>query len=210
MPLLAYCIVLDSSEMNFPTEGVLGSQLAPIAESGFIALCSEMERNSISAANFQQAALEFHRVVQAVFAEKAVIPFRFPTWLSGEEMRTHLRQESSRYKNFLLSHADHVQMEIRIVGQERSTCEAATGAEHLRARANQLRMVSEQAKEVKHQLADSVIEWHERETTNGMRLYALVARKSVAAFREKLNRISLIASGPWPATEFFEPHGAAD
>jgi len=42
-------------------------------------LCSEIEQSSVSAANFQQTALEFHRAIQSVLAQHAVIPFRFPT-----------------------------------------------------------------------------------------------------------------------------------
>jgi len=210
MPLLAYCILLDSRPTNFPSEGILGSHTASIEESGLIALSSEMERNAISTSNFQQAALEFHRVVQAVFARKAVVPFRFPTWLSAMEMKEHLRQQSSRYKDFLIRHADHVQMEVRIASQESIMTEAATGAEHLRIRAAQFRAVSEHAKQLKHQLADIAIEWRERENPADLRLYALVSRTLVDAFREKLNRISVRASGPWPATEFFESPPAKD
>lgn len=205
MPLLAYCILLESGAINFPAEGVLRSKLAPNAEAGLIALCSEMGRTAISASNFQRVALEFHRVVQTVFAEKAVVPFRFPTWLSANELKTHLREEAARYQDFLTRHADHVQMEVRIVNSERNTPEATSGAEHLRARAAQLRALSEQAKEIEHQLAHVAIEWRARENPAGLRLYALVARTNVDAFREKLNRISVRASGPWPAAEFFEP-----
>lgn len=205
MPLLAYCIVLDRA-MNLPSEGVLSSALEPIEESGLAALCSELERSLISATNFQQAALEFHGVIQAVLAENAVVPFRFPTWLSAEEMRGHLREKSSQYQDFLIRHADHLQMEVRLLKQKGGTSGAASGAEHLRARAAQLRAMGERAKEVKHQLADTVIEWREVETGNGTRLYALVSRKSIESFREKLNRISLRASGPWPATEFLGQH----
>lgn len=208
MPLLAYCILLDGGAISLPGQGVLSSKAEAIAESGLVALCSEMERSAITPSNFQQAALEFHRVIQNTFAQSAVIPFRFPTWLTAEEVKAHLRQESPRYRDFLIRHADHVQMELRIANPDRSTPEATSGAEHLRARAAQLRSVSEHAQQVKHQLADTVIEWRERETGDGMRLYALISSKSVERFREKLNRISMRASGPWPATEFFEPHSA--
>jgi hypothetical protein len=210
MPLLAYCILLDSGAISFPTQGVLASKPESIAESGLFALCSELEPAAISPGNFQQAALEFHHVIQSTLAQSAVIPFRFPTWLSADEVKAHLRQQSPRYRDFLIRHADHVQMEVRITNPDTSTPEARSGAEHLRARAAQLRSVREHAKQVKQQLADTVIEWRERETGDGMRLYALISSKSVEWFREKLNRISVRASGPWPATEFFEPHSAKD
>ena len=210
MPLLAYCILLDDQPVNFAVEGLLGSKIERISQSGLIALCSNLDRNSISPANFQQAAVEFHRVVQAAFAQKAVVPFRFPTWLSAEEMKAHLHKESSRYSEFLVRHADHVQMEARIVGRLVSSAPATSGAEHLRARAAQLRAVKEQTREIKNLVENEAIEWRERETPDGMRLYALVSKSMVEEFREKLNRASVHMSGPWPATEFFHEQRKED
>src|SRR5579885_2875882 len=204
MPLLAYCIVLDDHATKLPSEGVLGSRIELVAESGLIALCSEIERSAISSGNFQQAALEFHRAVQAVFAAKAVIPFRFPTWLSAEEVRSHLHQESPLYHHFLTNHADHVQIEVSIQAEPVGTTSAASGTEHLRARAAQMRKVRDQAQQIKNLAADAVIEWRDRETRDGIRLYALVSRSSVQSFREKLNSVPVRITGPWPATEFFE------
>lgn len=203
MPLLAYCIVLDGERATFPEQGALGAKVDIVGESSLIALCSEMQRSLISANNFQQTALEFHRVLHEVFAQRAVVPFRFPTWLNREEMKSHLGRESLRYKDFLLQHADHVQMEVRVARQEPAIEETATGAEHLRARAAQLRKVNEQASEIKNLVAENALEWRQRETPDGVRLYALVSRTSIESFREKLKRASVPATGPWPATEFF-------
>ncbi len=205
MPLLAYCIVLDDGGRNFPSEGILASKLQSISESGLIALCSELERNSISVGNFQQAALEFHHVIQAVFAETAIIPFRFPTWLMEEEIKSNLRQESARYKDFLRKHADHVQMEVRIQARAVTTTKPTSGTEHLRRRAAEIGRLNEQTSELKTLLGNTVIEWRNREVPDGVRLYALVSRKSVEDFREKLRLGGVRASGPWPATEFLEP-----
>jgi len=204
MPLLAYCVVLDDGAGKFPSKGVMDSNIELIAESGLGALGSEMDRSAISAGNFQQAALEFHRVVQAVFAVKAVIPFRFPTWLSLEEMRAHLRQESFRYKDFLVKRADQVQMEVRIQAEAAAPTSATSGTEHLRARAAQLQKVNEQAEQIKNLVAHIATAWHDRETSDGIRLYALISKRSIEGFREKLNSVPVRISGPWPATEFLE------
>jgi|SRR5689334_16239208 len=203
MYLLAYCIVLDDGSATLPRQGVLSTKVDVVGESGLSALCSEMERSSISANNFQQAALEFHRVLREVFAQTAVVPFRFPTWLSPEEMSAHLQKESLRYKTFLVEHADHVQMEVRVMRQESAIQKGTTGSEHLRARAAQLRKVNEQASEIKNLVGDNALQWREQETPDGVRLYALVSRASIEDFREKLKRASLPVTGPWPATEFF-------
>lgn len=208
--LLAYCIVLEEGPTVYPSEGVLDSKIVPVAESGLIALCAELERSSISATNFQRSALEFHRVVQAMLVEKAVVPFRFPTWLSADEMRAHLRQASAQYRDFLLRHADHLQMEVRVSKRAVNSPAVTSGAEHLRAKAAQLRAVMDQADEIKNLVSEEVIEWRQRETVDGVCLYALIARKSVEQFRETLNRSAVRASGPWPATEFLDQPSEKD
>jgi len=93
-------------------------------------------------------------------------------------------------------------MEVRIAREADSTQPAAGGAEHLRARAAQFRKLSHLAEEIRSLVADSVIEWRERENPDGIRMYALVSRESIEEFREKLSRASIHTSGPWPATEF--------
>ena len=118
-------------------------------------------------------------------------------------MRAQLRQESIRYKDFLLKHADHVQMEARVAPNESGIQAGSTGAEYLRARAAQLRRATGQSKEIKNLVAEKALEWREQDTPDGVRLYALVSRKSIEEFREKLKRSSVPVSGPWPATEFF-------
>lgn len=202
MSLLACCIVLEDGASKFPANGILSSRIELVRDSGLIALCSEMERSSISTKNFREAALESHRLVQAMLAQKAVVPFRFPTWLDAEEMKSHLREESARYRDFLIKHADHVQMEVRVATQETAIQKETSGAEHLRARAAQLRKVNEQASEIRNLVADNALEWREQETPEGVRLYALVSRKSIEGFREKLERTLMRVTGPWPATEF--------
>ena len=206
MAILAYCIVLDDCAGALPAVGIFNSQLLQVAEAGLSAISSQIEKTSISSANFQQAALEFHNVVHAIFRQTAVVPFRFPTWLSQAELRQHLRSEAMPYRTFLSQHANHVQMEARIrLAPSEQAAVSATGTEHLRARALHLRMVRETAEQTKQAVFNQVIEWRERETPDGLRLYALVERGSIAAFREKLSQRDIVrVSGPWPATEFLE------
>ena len=205
MPLLSYCILLDHVCLDLPLHGVLKAKLSSLSESGLIALCSEMEINSISPANFQQAALEFHNVIHAVFAQIAIVPFRFPTWLSAPEMKNHLREKTSYYQDFLTHHADQVQMELRLLSSESKREDPAkTGADYLRARASELRSLREQVEDIKRMLAPSIVQWRQREVHDGLRLFALIERQLIHGFREKLNGIGLRASGPWPATEFLE------
>src|SRR5436309_13879783 len=114
MPVLPYCILLRNSAICIPETGVMNSQVHQLSTGDLLALYSEIEKSDIQAKAFQPAALEFHRVVHAVIENAAVVPFRFPTWLTLPELTRHLKQESQRYTSFLTNHANHVQMELRV------------------------------------------------------------------------------------------------
>jgi len=208
MSVLPYCILLHDSTTSIPETGVLTSRIHRITEGDLLALYSELSRSEISPQKFQSSALEFHRVVHAIFDECAVVPFRFPTWLTPPELSEHLHQESKRYTTFLTTYANDVQMEVRLKLAISSPTSAATGTAHLRARAAKSRELRDTAEDLKEQLSSEVIEWRECDTPDGLRIYALVGRANIPAFRERLSKrahnISMRWSGPWPATEFLE------
>jgi gas vesicle protein GvpL/GvpF len=206
MILLPYCIVLCVNAGLFPKSGVTGSDVHSLAESHLAVAYSPIEKSRITADTFQKSALEFHNVVHAIFAQSAVVPFRFPTWLSEAELRQHVREHCSRYQAFLQQHREHVQMEVRIRLAAQATSDSATGTEHLRSRAAQLRTTGEAAEAVQQSLSGEALEWRQREIPEGLRLFALVERCRIVSFREALARLgpNLGASGPWPATEFLE------
>ena len=202
MLLLPYCVVLTKCLGKSPVKGIHGAEVRTAVVGELTVLYSEIEKERILPEQFQDAALEFHRVVHAAFANAAVVPFRFPTWISTEELADHLKLEAERYRLFLTHHADHVQMELRLRLTAGETQRPSTGTEHLRARAAQLRQAENAAREIKQLLADYVIEWRERDIPEGKRLFALVKRGDVASFRERLSGRGLSWSGPWPAMEF--------
>jgi superfamily I DNA/RNA helicase len=207
MPVLPYCILLRDSAELIPDTGILNSQLHRVIERDLLALYSELARD-ISAAKFQPAAIEFHRVVHAVFNKAAVVPFRFPTWLTLPDLSKHLERESQRYTTFLTNHANDVQMEIRLTELVHSVTHAATGTAHLRARAAESRQLRDAAENLKKLLSPNVKHWRDRDTAQGLRLYALLDRANVPAFGDRLRKhvqdITAHWSGPWPATEFLD------
>jgi hypothetical protein len=202
MPLLPYCVLLTKSSSALPEKGVGGTLVQSKICGRLTTLYSEMETSQITSVGFQRAALEFHHVVHGAFANAAVIPFRFPTWLTTAELSSHLEKESERYQSFLIRHASDVQMELRLAHATGATQQASTGTEHLHARAARLHEVEDAARELKQLLGDQVQEWRERDIPEGKRLYALVERTRVTSFREKLSGRTVRWSGPWPATEF--------
>lgn len=204
MPRLPYCVVLTKAVVSLPATGVQGANVQPADIDELTVLYSELGIGQITPQNFQQSALEFHRVVHAAFSPAAVIPFRFPTWLSADELANHVQKELTTYRSFLTKHADHVQMELRIAQASAASQPHATGTQHLRARAAQLHETDKAAQELKQLLAGEALDWRERDIPEGKRLYALVDRRAIADFRERLSGHDLRLSGPWPATEFLE------
>jgi len=211
MSVLPYCILLRDLASSIPETGVLNSRIHRMCEGDLLALYSELLRGDIRPEKFQPAGLEFHRVVHAIFDEAAVVPFRFPTWLTAQELGKHLQHESQRYTAFLTRHATDVQMEIRLRTNRSSPTKAASGTAHLRARAVESRELRDMAEDLKTLLSSEAIEWRERETSDGLRIYALVGRADIPGFRERLGKrtrnLSMRWSGPWPATEFLESGG---
>lgn len=181
-----------------------------LEEAGLTVAYSQLDSQSVGGERLQQSALEFHRVVHAIFARQAVVPFRFPSSVDECELREHLRAHSGKYLKFLREHANDVQMEVRITfAANDSSTPAASGTEHMRqrlARSTQLRAAADAIR----QHSPETIEWLDRETASGVHLFALVPRGSVFPFRDRLARfdsareIQIRVSGPWPATEFLE------
>jgi Gas vesicle synthesis protein GvpL/GvpF len=200
--LLPYCVVLTESFGKVLITGVRGAEVLATHVAELTAFYSEIEKERIVPEQFQDAALEFHRVVHAALANAAVVPFRFPTWISNEELVDHLKDQAERYRSFLTQYADHVQMELRLTLAPGKVQRVFSGTEHLRARAAQLHQVENAAEEAKRLLAGDVIEWRERDVAEGKRLFALVKRGEIASFRERLSGRGLSWSGPWPAMEF--------
>jgi len=202
MSLLPYCVLLANVARDIPSAGVLEASIETFHQGELAVPFSQIEKNRIMAANIQENALAFHRVVHTLFSNAALVPFRFPTWLSAAELEDHLRKDSWRYQAFLTRYANHVQMELRVTAPL-AAASAATGTEHLRTRADHLHRIERRALELKDRLADDVLAWRERDIPEGKRIYALVERDRLASFRERLSGQSLSYSGPWPATEFF-------
>jgi len=215
MSVIPYCILLDDSVLTIPLSGIQNSTVHRLRRGKLLALYSELERGNISAATFREAALVFHRVVHAVFDQAAVVPFRFPTWLGSPELAEHLDKHSDRYTTFLTRTVSHVQMEMRLTSLSRGSPSGATsGAAYLRERGAEARRLESVAAILKKLLSSEVSEWRERDTPDGLRLYALVDRKNIAGFRDRLSErrpeAGVHLSGRWPATEFLESPRRSD
>lgn len=212
MSILLYCITQESVSDVGP--GVAGLPVLRCKEAGLEALFSRnTSAESWTGTSLKQSAREFHSVLHRAFASRTIVPFRFPTLMSDEaELAAHLRDNAAEYAAQLKKFEHSVQMDISITHAQGTSpgISHGSGAEYLRTRqkrADELQGVAKQIQELASETAHS---WRDRLASNDLRLFALVDRADVAAFRERLKRLSVPqnlevrVSGPWPVTEFLE------
>lgn len=157
----------------------------------------------------REAALAFHRVLQAIFRQGAIIPFRFPTLLADEaEVTGHLNEHAAEYHEALGRLRDLVQMEIHLRGRGPELNVQATGTEYLRSRQAQHSVLETTAGQLRQACQSWISGWRQQTSGHHIRCYALVGRGAVAKFERALVSLEMPASvsarvsGPWPATEF--------
>src|SRR5438445_759612 len=138
MPALAYCITESEGPLEVPLTGVGGMAVESLEQSGLRCFVSRNPSSDpMLGPPAREAALAFHRVLQEIFRQTAIIPFRFPTVLSDEaELSGHLNEHAAKYHEALGRLHDMVQMEIHLAweGSQQSAPDKPTGAEYLKAR----------------------------------------------------------------------------
>ena len=208
MALLPYCVFLPPPDA-LPNTGIQDRPIRSLENAGLVTTYSELEPQNISGERLQAAALKFHDVLHAVFDRQAVVPFRFPTFLSERELRDHLGKESRHYLDFLREHAYDVQMEVRLWRPSTGQGKAGSGTEYLTRAAKQVMHLRDASHHVQHVAADIARQWKSDDTRDMVRLFALVPRAHVDDFRDRFKdrprpaNVSMRVTGPWPATEFF-------
>lgn len=212
MSILLYCVTTESASADVGP-GVAGLPVLRRRETGLDALFSHTtSAENWTGASLKQSAREFHSVLQRAFAAHAIIPFRFPTVIDGEdELVTHLRQNAAEYSARLKEFENSVQMDISIALLEPHSARSQTsGAEYLRTRQKRSVDLATVAEQIQKLAGETAQEWRDRPLSNIRRLFALVHRDSVESFRERLKKLSVPqnlnvrVSGPWPACEFLE------
>ncbi len=116
MPLLVYCITETSASVEVPTTGVNGLTVEAVKHGELQCFVSRSTADiSFSGLQLRDAALTFHDVLEKIFEQTAIIPFRFPTVLPGEpELTAYMAEHSVEYRSALIRLRDVVQMEIKL------------------------------------------------------------------------------------------------
>jgi hypothetical protein len=209
MSLLVYCVTERSAVNPSPHTGVGEMPVGSVEHMGL--RCFVSESKSLDGKDVRDDALIFHRVLQDIFHLGAIIPFRFPTILSDRsEVIAHLTEHSKEYSSALSRLQDLVQMELRIQFKESAadTPAKTSGTEYLRhiqARRAKLEVMSQEFRQVG---SHRIKEWRQRESSQGIRCFALIDRTAIVDFQSETGNIPVPSeltarlSGPWPATQF--------
>lgn len=207
MALLAYCIAVAGRKIEAPKRGVQQCAIRAITDSGLVAFTSEYAASQ-NREQVRTTALEFNYVLQHLFRQVAIIPFRFPTVLADEsEVSAFLRDHADEYHGILTRLRDSVQMEIHL-SSNAPPPSAESGTEYLRSRQARSQQLAEMTEEVRQRLAPSIQDWRQHEGSTVLRCYILVARSAVPGLLEQLQGthvppgLNARVTGPWPATEF--------
>jgi len=214
--------------------GVGGAPVRLIEEGGLGAAVSWIEPPDLTP-NVARV-LSYEKVVEALHADRAVLPMRYGCLLGEEPQVVELlRVHGEEYAAILRGLDGCVEMGVRILlhtesfsrcppSPSGSETEGASGRAYLTDRAARYAREEEVARAlaaVTERLRGALDELAERtETDRSLRadrglssLYFLVKRGAVESFREAFRRIEraeparLLLSGPWPPYNFVVPEG---
>jgi hypothetical protein len=189
---------------------VAGSLVSHLERSGLTIFFSENPTTDLWLKGpLSKSVNEFHRVQQEIFRETGIIPFRFPTILEdGDKLRAHLEERSGEYINLLARFANFVQIDITVT--QTASSPRPSGADYLRERQNRNRTLDEFTTQLRSEAGTLAKDWRQRSIANGLRCFALVERKQVQEFNERMKTVSMPSqlsarvSGPWPVAEFLD------
>lgn len=207
---LAYCAFLENPHISLPATGVGGARVQAMALGALRLLWSEAEW-PFPPEHMQKHAVEFHGVVNHIFKQVAVIPFRLLSVFDNyDALASFVAEHAATFMADLRRLKEFVQMECVVYptptrpGQQAGS----TGAEYLRKKAVLARSAEAFAKAALEAAASVGREVRIRESKNGTRIFALVKRGDENEFSRIMTAVPLPehlsrrTSGPWPAAEF--------
>jgi hypothetical protein len=213
--VLAYCVAEQQSQIDTPRSGV---EEAPVrAVDAGVLRCFVSDFGSYMPNEpVPEMVKAFNQVLQRIFAQTTIIPFRFPTLVESEDvLRQFLEGRFAEYGSALRRLSNKVQMDVRISvnsggGPTDSSRQSQSGKSYLkdkRERYQQAQSMLEEFRRVSGSLAEK---WVQDDTPSGIRGFALVDRSSLPVFLEKIGcvltpaEVSARITGPWPPSEFVE------
>lgn len=207
--VLAYCGLLQEPDITTPETGVDNAPVSLLARDGLRLLWSEVEW-PFAQGKLQQSAVDFHRVIEHVFRQVAVVPFRLLSVFDDlPSLEKFAAEHVAGFVADLERLRDMVQMEAIIyVIAPRVTANSDSGRAYLEQKAGILRFAESHAAMVREAIQQVSQEVRIRQVKSGMRIFALVQRGNETQFRDMVasvplpDGVSRRVSGPWPTAEF--------
>jgi len=216
MPLLAYCLS-ESHPVVVPQRGVAEFPVETLEQGGIRCFFSRSNnRDQILGPPARETALAFYEVINSIFLQLAVIPFRFPTILEDQtKLRDYLLERESTYRELLLRLRNRVQMELHLLRKSSSLERghgnlgaSRTGSEYLRARQAEQCELADLSVALRQSARSFLGDWRERPSAHSLRCFALIERNVIDDFKKAIlatrvpEELSVRVSGPWPASGF--------
>ncbi|HZU32024.1 MAG TPA: GvpL/GvpF family gas vesicle protein [Candidatus Angelobacter sp.] len=207
---LAYCAFQHGPEISLPQTGVNTAPVQMIVQDGLALLWSQVEW-PFAPADMQKNAVEFHHVIQHIFQQSAVVPFRLLSVFDDERsLRTFVEENALRFLADLERLKNFVQMECVVYpARESAPRESSSpGKMYLERKAGLLRRMEQHEQSIRDAIGGLSSELRVRDSKNGRRMFVLVERGKEKVFRAEIKSVIVPAelsqriSGPWPAAEF--------
>jgi hypothetical protein len=207
--VLAYCGFLHEDGITAPESGVGNAPVNLLTQDGLRLLWSEVEW-PFEQDRVQQSAVDFHRVIEHVFRQAAVVPFRLLSVFDNlAALEKFAAEHAAGFLADLQRLREVVQMEAVVyVIAPRATAPSDSGRAYLQQKAEMLRESASHAALLRDAIQQVSREVRVREVKSGARIFALVQRGNEARFRDMVASVPLPepvsrrVSGPWPAAEF--------
>jgi hypothetical protein len=208
--ILAYCGFRHAPQLTLPVTGVNAAPIQTVASGALNLLWSEVEW-PFDPERMQKSAVEFHGVVNQVFKQTAVIPFRLLSVFEDQQAFTAFNSENQqRFLEDLNRLKNFVQMECVIypAPTTRPDVDRSSGKAYLEQKAIAIRSSEEFAQAMQQAVAHLSREVRLREAKKGTRIFVLVERGREDDFRQAVSAVAIPehlsrrVSGPWPAAEF--------
>jgi hypothetical protein len=203
--------VCERTELRLPAvRGLAGASLEGIAEGQLLAVASRHERMPAEPA--LDALWAHERVMEALMAERAVLPMRFGTRLPDAGA---VQAALAARRELLLDALDRVRGRVELAVRAiepaaEAAPSAASGRDHLRARLRS-KLSGASLHEPLAALAVAARRWPELAPGELLRASYLVEQTAAARFRSTVQRLqhehpeaALLCTGPWPAYSFME------
>jgi Gas vesicle synthesis protein GvpL/GvpF len=209
--VLAYCIAEHQKQIDIPDSGVEGAAIRSIKVDALRCFVSDFD-GPMPRERVPEMVKAFNDVLQRIFAQTAIIPFRFPTIVEDESaLRTFVERRSAEYRSALHRLKDKVQMDVRIMAKpKRAETSPRSGKVYLQQKSALQREAQSILQEFRGVSASVAEEWGQGAAAGGIRAFALVERSSLPIFLKKIAKvaipegISARVTGPWPPSEFIE------